>query len=98
MSTALLRIQWDPNVAGDNVEHYNLYVDALPPVVVPPSALVGGVMESPQPFADGPHTVKVAAVNRAVSSDPGSLQEGPPITVTFTVNARVSVTNIRILK
>lgn len=97
--TALLRIQWDANPAGEQVIGYHLYVDTLPVIVVPPMVTAScGCIESAQPFLSGPHVVRVAAVNLALSTDPMSEQEGPALMMTFTVNAKVDVRNIRIVK
>ncbi len=95
--TVVLRVQWDPNAAAEEVTEYRLYVDSLPMVVVPATLNPAcSCIESAQPFATGGHTIKVTAVNLAISTDPTSKQEGPPLTVTFTLNARVDVKNIRI--
>ncbi len=97
--TALIRIQWDPNPPGENVLSYNLYVDALPVISVPTTITPAcACIETRQPFLSGPHTVKVGAVNLGLSTDPTDLQEGPLMMGTFTLNARVDIKNIRIVK
>ncbi len=94
-----LRLQWDPNSALDEVIGYRVYVDALPVVAVPTTLTAAcACIESPLTVAPGPHVVKVTAVNLMLSLDPASTQEGPPLTLTFTLSAPVTISKIRILK
>ncbi len=97
--TALIRIQWDPNPPSENVMSYNLYVDALPVISVPTTITAScACIETRQPFLPGAHIVKIAAVNLGLSTDPTDLQEGPLSIVTFTLNAMVTIKNIRITR
>ena len=85
----VLKVQWDPNAASENVTGYRVTLDGgapvtVAPVVDPACACVQSPITVP---TFGAHTVAVVAVNHELSGDPTSAQVSDPSSIAFTLNA-----------
>lgn len=95
----LVKLQWDVNPPSENVQSYTLIVDSAAPVSIPPTVVASCTcIEVQRTLALGSHTVKASAVNLLISTDPGSVQEGPILTATFTLNPAGNISNFRVRK
>lgn len=97
---ATVRFQWDPPVAGDGTQSYNVTLDTQAPISVPATldTTCNCVRTAPITVAVGAHTVKITTVYLYLSTDPTATAETAPITATFTINAGNQVKNVKITK
>ena len=84
----VLRVQWDPNAATENVSQYRVTLDGGAPITVGPVVDPAcACVQSPITVATfGAHTVSVVAVNLGLSDDPASAQVSDPTSISFTLN------------
>lgn len=97
--TVGVNVVWDPPLATETIQSYNLYVDSAPAVSVPVTVNAScACIKAPIGVAVGSHTVRVADVYLLIDTDPTSAVEGPPATVTFTINGGGQIRNIKVTK
>ena len=85
---AVKHAAWTPNAAGDNVISYSVTLDAGTAQTVLPASCTATLCTATITIPTfGAHAVTVVATNLALSTDPASLQNSPPATVAFTLNA-----------
>ena len=85
---ATVHAVWNPNPAADLVTQYQITVDAGTPIVVPLTACTATTCTQQLTIpAFGSHTVVLVAQNLKLSTDPTSIQSGPPASVTFSLGA-----------
>jgi len=86
-----VRVEWDPNAAGDNVTSYGFKIDSAPVIVVPLTACTASSCGfNFNITAEGPHTVVISATNSWGTQNAGG--------VTFTARAPAIVNVRRVIK